>query len=385
MVVVAGAIANKSFQGGEAWVRLSWILGFKRLGFDVYLVEQIGKAHCVDERGNATTFDRSVNLAYFREVATRFGLGHAAALVYEDGDQIHGLTRGELFAIAEAAELLVNISGHLRWPSLKRRFRRTAYIDLDPGFTQFWQAAGRGGLHLEDHDFHYTIAENIGAPSCAIPVGDIQWRPTRQPVVLEQWSTSAEGSPDRFTTVANWRGSYGPVQYDGRTFGLKVHQFRRFISFPARVPQTCEIALNIHPSDDRDKDQLCRHGWQIVDPTAAAGSPEAFQRYVQTSGAEFSVAQGIYVETQSGWFSDRTVRYLASGKPVLVQDTGFSRNLPVGEGLIAFDTLDDAVVGAQEIARRYSSHCRAAREIAERYFESDRVLSRLVEETGVTP
>jgi hypothetical protein len=146
------------------------------------------------------------------------------------------------------------------------------------------------------------------------------------------------------------------------------------------VDRRFEIALDIDSADERDMNALRDHGWHVVDPGVVASGPVDFREYVQASGAEFSVAQGIYVETQSGWFSDRTVRYLASGRPALVQDTGFSRNYPLGEGLVAFRTVDEAVTGALEIARDYENHCRAARAIAENYFDSDRVLGQLVDE-----
>ena len=316
VVVVGGALANKSFNGGEAWVRLNWLLGFRQLGFDVYLMEQIDRAACVDNAGRVTPFEQSVNVAYFRQVIERFGLTGSAALICEDGAQIEGLTETDLFEVAQTADLLVNISGNLRWPALFRRFRRTAYLDIDPGFTQIWHASGTDGLRLEEHDLHYTIAENIGTLGCSVPTDGIRWRPTRQPVVLEQWPIGTPDAPDRFTTVTTWRGPFGKVAYDGKTFGLKLHEFRKFIALPEHVPQTCELALSIDPADHRDRHLLERHGWQIVDPRVAAGGPEAFRRYVQASGGEFSVAQGVYVETHSGWFSDRTTRYLASGKPV---------------------------------------------------------------------
>jgi len=385
MIVVSGAIANKYRNGGAAWTRLSWILGFKKLGFDVYFVEQIGQQTCVDAAGAATTFDNCVNLAYFKRIAEQFGLSGAAALIYENGEQIHGMTYAELLDLAEAADLLVNISGHLSMAPLMRRLRRKAYVDLDPGFTQFWHAAGNTGPRLAGHDFYFTVGENIGTPACPIPTGDIRWRPTRQPVVLEQWPVSAEGASDRFTTVASWRGPYGPVEHGGHAFGLKIHEWRKFVELPERAQQAFEIALDIHPADEKDRNMLCGHGWRIVDPKAAAPDPAAFRRYVQTSGAEFSVAQGIYVETASGWFSDRTVRYFASGKPALVQDTGFSRNYPAGEGLVPFRTLEQAIDGARQIARDYEGHCRAARAIAETYFDSDKVLGRLIEDVGLAP
>ena len=158
-----------------------------------------------------------------------------------------------------------------------------------------------------------------------------------------------------------------------------MHQFRSFVSLPSRAAGSFEMALDIDPSESADLALLAQHGWSLVDPRRAAGSPEAFRRYVQGSGAEFSVAQEVYVATGSGWFSDRSTRYLASGRPVLVQDTGFSRTLPVGEGLVTFSTMDDAVVGARRIVEDYGAHAAAARLLAEEHFDSDRVLSGFLE------
>jgi hypothetical protein len=384
-VVVSGALANKHLNGGEAWVRLSWALGLKKLGFNVYFVEQIDREGCVDAGGAITTFEHCANLKYFREVIEQFGLSGSAALIYENGQQTHGLAYPDLLDAVETADLLINISGHLTLEPLMRRLRRKAYVDIDPGFTQFWHNAGNTGLRLGGHDYYFTIGENIGTSVCYIPTGDIQWRRTRQPVVLEHWPVSTEGSPDRFTTVASWRGPYGPIQYDGRTLGLKVHEFRKFIELPERSQQRFEIALKIHPADEKDLNLLQHHGWHIADPEVVAPDPGGFRRYIQKSGAEFSVAQGVYVETGSGWFSDRTVRYLASGKPALVQDTGFSQNLPVGDGLLAYRTLHEAILGAESVAGDYDRHRRAARSLAEAYFDSDKVLGRLAEDVGLVP
>jgi hypothetical protein len=384
-VIVSGAIANKYLNGGATWTRLSYVLGLKRLGFSVYFVEQIDRASCVDAAGAIAAFEDSVNLDYFKQITEHFGLSSSAALIYENGEQIYGTTYAELLDVAEAADLLVNISGHLRLEPLKRRLRRKVYIDQDPGFTQFWHAAGNAGPRLEGHDFYFTIGENIGTPACSIPTGKIRWRSTRQPVVLDDWPVSVMGAPDRFTTIASWRGPYGAIEHGGRTFGQKVHAFRTFIELPERTSQSFEIALDIHPVDQKDLNLLRQRGWQIVDPRLVTRDPLTFRRYVQRSGTEFSVAQGVYVDTNSGWFSDRTVRYLASGKPALVQDTGFSRNYPVGEGLLAFHTLAQAVAGAEQIARRYQQHCLAARALAEEYFDSNKVLGELIQEVGIVP
>jgi hypothetical protein len=265
------------------------------------------------------------------------------------------------------------------------RLRRKAYVDLDPGFTQFWHADGTGGARLEGHDVHFTVGENIGLPGCPIPTCGLDWKAVRPPAVLEEWPVADAGDADRFTTIGAWRGAFGPVEFDGHTYSLKVHEFRKVIELPRRSRQRFEIALDIHPGDERDRAALEANGWTLVDPRATVPGPLEFRDYVQRSGAEFSVAQGIYVETSSGWFSDRTVRYLASGRPVLVQDTGFSANLPVGEGLLAFTDLDGAVRGAERIAADYEHHRRAARAVAEAHFDSDTVLSRFLEEAGIRP
>ena len=344
-IVVSGALANKYLNGGEAWVRLSWVLGLRKLGFQVFFVEQISRRNCLDAAGVMTSFDKCVNLDYFKKITEQFSLADSAVLIYENGEQIHGASYGQLLEIANNADLLVNISGHLAFEPLLARLRHKAYIDIDPGFTQFWHTSGNPGPRLDGHDSYFTIGENIGTSNCPIPTGNIRWRPIRQPVVLEYWPVAAEGMSNRFTTVASWRGPYGPVEFEGRTFGLKLHEFRKMWELPKQAKQMFEIALQIHPSDAKDLNLLRVNGWQVVDPAVVASDPLAFRRYVQQSGAEFSVAQGIYVDTWSGWFSDRSVRYLASGKPVLVQDTGWSRHYPVGEGLLTFRTLQEAARG----------------------------------------
>jgi len=384
-VVVAGSLANKVGNGGEAWVRLSWVLGLARLGFDVVFLEEISSATCVDSRGQPAPFRQSANLSWFVQVTTRFGLVEGSALVLDGGSDVHGLTREQLLGRLDGAALLVNISGHVRTPLLLSRPGRRAYVDIDPGFTQMWHASGDLGAQLETHDVHFTIGENIGTPSCSIPTGGLTWIPTRQPVVLDYWPSCPSPGLERFTTVASWRGGYGPVTCNGTTFGLKVHEFRRIIDLPSSAAQTFEVALDIHPADAVDRIRLVQNGWRVTDPAAAAGEPLRFRRYVQGSDAELSPAQGVYVQTSSGWFSDRTTRYLASGKPALVQDTGFGRNLPVGDGLLSFTTLDEALTGVAAMADNYAHHATAARQVAEEHFASERVLAAFCDRAGVAP
>jgi hypothetical protein len=415
LIVVCGALANKPGNGGAAWTRLSWALGLRRLRCEVFFVEQIAAATCVDAAGEKCDFERSTNLTYFKHVTDRFGLSDRSALIAENGRRSAGLGWGELLDLADEADLLVNISGHLTVDPLKARFKKRVFLDLDPGYTQFWCAAGLAEEHLRDHHFYFTIGENIGRPGCEIPLAGVPWRPIRQPVVLDEWPvvndqprlltcTSAlptdaiepsatashedvprAAEPRRFTTVASWRGPYGRVTHNGVQFGVKAHEFRKFLALPMRSDHEFEIALDVDPADRQDAESLTGHGWRIVDPRLVAADPFAFRRYIQESSAEFSVAQGIYVDTRSGWFSDRTVRYLASGKPVLVQDTGFGETYPVGCGLVPFRTLAEAVSGAERINRDYARHARAARQIAEGFFDSDKVLQSLLQAVEVAP
>jgi len=369
-VFVAGSLGNKPRQAGEAWVKLSWVRGLASLGMDVRFVEELDPS--VDERAASE---------WFSSVANRFGLRERATLL-GGGRAIIGPSLEELMDHAPHAAL-VNISGHLTRPELFRAFRRRVMVDIDPGFTQFWYTKGLPGANVEGHDAYFTIGELIGTRDCPIPTGTIEWRPMRQPVVLDDWPPMGTGEPERFTTIASWRGPFGPVEHGGTTYGLKVHEFRRFLELPRRCPYSFEVALDIDPADRRDLENLRVQGWEVVDPREVAGDPGALRGYVQGSDAEFSAAQGMYVKTGCGWFSDRTTRYLASGRPALVQDTGFSRLLPVGDGVVAFTTLDEAVAGAADIADRYAEHCVAARRLAEEHFDAARVLARFSEQADI--
>jgi hypothetical protein len=382
-IIVSGALANKYRNGGGAWERLSWVLGLRRLGFDVYFIEQIEAENCVDIHGKVSPFADCVNRAWFCSVTEWFGLSEKSALVCTPGNECAGISWSQLLKVADASELLVNLSGHLTLPALIERIRRKAYIDVDPGYTQFWHADPHLPFQVAEHDHYFTVGENIGQADCPIPTSGLAWRPTRQPVILDSWPVVPQNVSSPFTTIASWRGAFGPLTVGANRYGVKAHEFRKFVTLPTIVDRQFEIALDIHPNETDDLRLLHENGWNIADPVQVAGDPAQFRTYIQQSAAEFSVAQGVYVETNSGWFSDRTTRYLASGKPALVQDTGFQRNLPTGVGLVTFRDLDDAVAGAKAIETDYDVHCKAARRLAEEYFGSDKVLGRLIDDVGV--
>jgi hypothetical protein len=382
-VIVASAIATKCRNGGNACAVLNWVHGLRKLGVRTYYVEQIASQHCTDDHGRVVPFERSGNAAYFEHVMADAGMSAASSLICDGGRWTAGLPYRELMDVAEGADLLLNISGHLTLDPLMRRLRRKAYLDLDPGYTQFWHASGNPGARVNGHDVHFTIGENIGTQDCPIPAGDIRWRHTRQPIVIETGPSATTPWTGRFTTIGSWRGSYGPIQYGSTTFGLKVHEFRKFIELPKRSAAEFEIALDIHPADGHDLSALRAHGWRVVDPRRRVPDPRSFDRYIFASDAEWSAAQGVYVATNSGWFSDRTVRYLAAGKPAVVQDTGFTRTFPAGDGLIAFRTLEEAVRGVDVIQRDPERHQRAARALAAEYFDSSQVVGRLLDDAGI--
>lgn len=375
-VVVAGALASKYRNGGEAWVRLSWLDAFRRLGFDVWFVEQ------VPDPGPGSGPPPADLVRWFAGVTGESGLAGRSWLASESGVWF-GPPAGRLEELAGGAEMVLNISGNLTLPLLDR-FRRRVFLDIDPGFTQFWHERGLLGDELERHSHHFTIGGNIGRPGCPIPTGGLRWRPTTQPVVLDEWPETPSDSCARLTTVGSLRGPYGRVERAGRAFGLKIHEMRRFAALPRIVRPRMELAFRIDPGDRADRERLARCGWGLTDPDAVAADPHAFRRYVQGSDGEFSVAQGIYAETASGWFSDRTVRYLASGKPAVVQDTG-AADLPAGEGLLTFRTLPEAAAAVEAVTADYDRHRKAARRLAEERFEATRVASAMAEDVGVSP
>ena len=305
LAFVAGALANKPHNGGEAWVRLSWIRGLRRLGWRVVFVEQIASAACVDSTGRPCDWQASENRRFFDRVVADVGLAGSTAVIIDGGRHVHGLSRDDLLDRAAEASLLLNISGHLDWPPLFERLANRVYLDIDPGFTQFWQAQGTGGSRLEGHDAFFTVGLNVGAPDCCIPTCGLRWRPVLPPVVLDDWpvanASPASHAAAPFTTIASWRGPFGPITHDGKTFGLKVHEFRKVLDLPARTGLPFEIALAIHPGDTADREKLVTHGWRLVEPAAVAADPQTFRDYVTGSRAEFSVAQGVYVDTNSGW------------------------------------------------------------------------------------
>ncbi|GIW45550.1 MAG: hypothetical protein KatS3mg077_2832 [Candidatus Binatia bacterium] len=381
-ILVAGAIAAHPIGGGgNTWAFLQYVLGLQRLGFEVFYFEELAPERCFDETWNPAPFETSYNAAYFRQVMTEFGLErHAGLWSSADPHCGIGLPFARAVNIARTADAIVNLSGRMHREEILFGPRRRIYVDLDPAFTQIWQERYGVDMNLRNHDVHFTVGLCFGSPQCKAPTCGVSWHPTTPPVVLDHWETS-EIPGRHYTTVADWRG-YSPVEWQGVWYGQKSEEFLRILDLPRFAPVELELCLAIHP-EEPDLARLRAAGWLIADPRVHAGSPEAYRRYIHRSRGEFTVVKNGYRVGRTGWFSDRSACYLAAGRPAVVQDTGFSGVLPCGIGLLAFETQDQACAALAAVERDYARHSRAARELAREYFDSDRVLARLLEGAGV--
>ena len=366
-VLLSGMVAGEPGQGGAAWAVLQYALGLRRLGHEVILVEPV-------ERIEADS------LAYLEAVAARFGLDEVALLAADGG--CGPTSRERLGGLAREADLLLNVSGMLTAAELLEPIPVRAYLDLDPFFNQMWHLQG-AEMRFDAHTHFVTVASGIGAPGCEVPTLGLDWIETLPPVVLEQWSLADAEPTLPFTTVGHWR-SYGPIEHEGRRYGQRAHSLRELVELPERSPAEFALALGIHPGDGEDIAALEAHGWRLLDPAAVADTPDRYRKLVRASQAEIGIAKEGYVRSHSGWFSDRSACYLASGRPVVAQDTGFGQSLPVGEGLLAFGTVEEAAAAVDDVLARPREHARAARAIAEELLDSDRVLGRLLERLGAS-
>jgi hypothetical protein len=321
--------------------------------------------------------ERSVGYGYAHSVLERFGLADTYCLLIDGRGEPVGRTRAELRTELDQADFLLNVMGFLDDPELRDTARRRAFLDIDPGFSQMWADAGLADV-LGGHDTYLTVGTNIGRIDCRIPTMGRAWRATLPPIVMEHWPTQT-GQGRAITTVAAWRGPFDPVVHLGTRYGLRAHEFRSLAELGAETPWPLELALDIDPADGSDRKQLVAGGWRLTDPVTVAGTPEKYRRYVQASTAEFMVAKGMYVQTASGWFSDRSGCYLASGRPVVAQDTGIGNHLPTGDGLLLFCNATEARAGLADVLDRYDHHADAARVLAEDHLDSDKVIADLVD------
>lgn len=356
-------------RGGHAMHVLQILEGLRRLGHDVLFLEFLAQA------------PSPAALAAFAATLDR----RPGALLHADtGESFAGLGRDEVAAFAARADAVISLAAHYRrepWPLLEA-VRPRILIEQDPGYTHLWAADTDARDIFGEHDVHFTVGANVGTPRSPIPTCGIDWHALWPPVVLDWWAADVPLTRDRFTTVGAWR-DYGYLELDGQTFGPKVDEFAKFIDLPRRAGEQLELTLAIDP-DDPDRERLLTHGWRLEAPSLV-DTPQRYRDYIAGSLAEFSCAKGGYVGTHSGWFSDRSACYLAAGRPVVLQATGFAALLPVGAGAFSVRDAGEAVAAMAEIRGDYARHARAARELAREFFDAERLLSTMLQRSGLAP
>ncbi len=375
MIIIFSGSSGRLPYGGHAWIDMQYLAGLRDLGHDVFYLEECGSESWVYnwEEGHLTN-EMAYPSAYVRACLELLGLGQR--WIYRAGERSEGMSTEEFWDVCSMADLMVIRAVPLAtWRPEYELPRKQVFIDADPGFTQISLVKGHPELQatVERCSRLFTIGQRIGQPECPIPTAGKEWVKTLPPISLAYWPWVEDGSATHFTSVMHWRG-FRDVDYEGVLYGQKDKEYPKFLDLPKLTTQPLRIALT-----GGDAVEMSRHGWQVVEGWRQSQTPESYRAFIQESRAEFGVAKHGYVLTQGGWFSDRSVCYLACGRPVLVEDTGLGEWLPVGAGIVTFHDVSSAIGGIESINADYESHRRAARLLAEDYFATERVLPRFLE------
>jgi hypothetical protein len=375
-IVVVGYIVRGPM-GGLVWHHLQYVMGLARLGHDVYFLEDSDDyPSCYDPRRQTTDQRPDYGLRFAAQTFERFGLAERWAYYDAHTSRWLGPCGAHAVRICREADLLLDLSGVNPMRPWLRGIARRVLVDTDPVFTQIRHLSDPAAREeAAQHTAFFSFGENVRNPAGRIPDDGFEWRPTRQPVVLDAWPATQPPRDGRFTTVMQW-DSYPPRRWAGVDYGMKSASFGPFMQLPMETAQPLELAVG---SDSAPRAALREAGWGLRDPLEITRDAQTYQRYIQQSRAEFSVAKHGYVVAFSGWFSERSACYLASGRPVLVEETGFSEWMQTGSGVIAFGTLEQAKAGIDAINSSYAQHCEAARELARAYFDAPQVLTALLD------
>jgi hypothetical protein len=381
VIVVLGIMGCLPVAGtGVAWNTMQHLLGLRRLGYDVYYVEATGVWPF-----NATTDDCTFPVTYIRTLLSRFGFQHKWAYVAAHSDgRCYGLSAPQVKDLYARADAIVNLFGgtvlreeHLRCPI-------RIYLETDPVVHQIRIANG-DQKYIDLIGAHTTLfswGANYGEPDCGVPIAHFTYKPTNAPVVLDYWQAPCEPAARRFTTVGHWDQSVKDLEYNGECYSWSKHrEFLKVLELPRRTTQEFSLALAI--DDPVTVQMLKSYGWHVEDAYEASKTLESYRQYIWRSRGEFTVAKDMNVRLRSGWFSERSACYLAAGKPVITQETGFSKFLPTGLGLFAFRSLTDILPAIEAINSDYQKHSQAAKDIAAEYFDAEKVLRQMMSEAGL--
>jgi hypothetical protein len=373
--------------GGVAWDYLQYLLGLARLGHDVYYYEDTW-SWPYQPVEKTYTADGSYSADYIGQFLRRYAPALSDRWLYLHlHDQAYGMSASAFDEVARSADLFLNISGACLIPDRLSADCIKVFVDTDPGYNQIvlserpdWsENVARWSAGVEAHDEHFTYAENIHGADCLVPRLGFRWKTTRMPIVRSLWSGLAAqpaAATAPWTTVMTWNAFKGRLSYRGVEYKSKSGAFEGLIDLPRHVDLPLTLAVG---GANAPLQRLAQCGWRVVDGPASSLTPAQYQAFIQASRGEFSPAKHVYVAMRTGWFSCRSACYLAAGRPVVVQDTGFQPVIPVGEGILAFSTMHEAVHALNSVEADYQRHVRAAREIAEQYFDSDRVLKDLID------
>lgn len=382
-LIVLGTLAGSPW-AGMAWMHMQIAVGLTRLGHDVYYFETTS-AWPYDPNVQTRVNSSDYAVSYLARVAESFGLGGRWAYrrSYSDKEWF-GLDSRRAEDLLAHADAVFNVAGATWLAEQGLKAGRLVLFGTDPVLPEllFANREEKARKMIAEHDDCVTYGENIGTSHSLIPPLPKLRSRTRQPVLLDLWEN---GTPRReFTTVANWKQTGNNVVYQGETYYWSKHrEFLKFIDLPERVKQPIELALVLQQLDVTDRQLLESHHWKLVEAGDFTRDPWGYRDYVRSSAGEFTVAKDQNVRLRSGWFSERSACYLAAGRPVITQDTGFGTVLPTGKGLFAFNNLDDILTAFEAVASDYEGHCRGARSIAEEYFRAETVLAKVLKDLGL--
>jgi hypothetical protein len=383
-LVVVGTLANDPY-AGMAWMKMQIAAGFHRLGHDVHYLETTS-TWPYDPIRQARVCSSNYAVPYLAAVADRFGMGDRWAYRRSYSDKAwFGPSRGLAEELLAHADAVFNVAVCTRFAEEDLAVGRLVGFGTDPVYQEIAFANGHDDIVtlIEEHDEFVTYGENIGSPDCPVPPLPRLRSKARQPVLLDLWDAPPP-SRNVLTTVCNWKHTGHDIDFDGETYyWSKDREFRKFIDLPGRVDQPIELAMGLIQIDREDRKMLESHGWRLADAHEFTRDPWTYRDYLLASRGEFTVAKDQNVRLRSGWFSERSALYLASGRPVVTQDTGFGDYVPTGEGLFAFETTEEARAAIEAINADYERHSRAARAIAEEHFRAETVLSKVLSDLGL--
>jgi hypothetical protein len=368
---------------GIAWQAIHYLLGLERLGYEAWYVED-GGANPYDPRANSIVMDSAYNIAFLRRAMEHHGLAGRWAYWDAINDRWHGMSGARVRQLYGEADALINLCGATKLRDEHLVCPVRILIDTDPVYEQikYANADAAARAYVDAHTNFFTYGENLGAADCPVPLSGVPWRPTRPPVEPSLWPEPTDAPPD-FTTIATWQNKGKNIEFGGNSYVWSKHvNFVRFLGVPRRRPATGFRVALLSP-DAAARAAVEDAGWEVVDPLPVSADTVSYRDFIAGSRGEFTVAKDIYVRPNSGWFSDRSVCYLAAGRPVVTMRTGFAKFYPVGRGLFDYATEDEALAAIDAIAADYRGHSRAARALANEYFASDRVLGRLLAESGL--